>query len=224
MPEGLYYRSSRVGPQQGPSAWMLLEPIEWDWVCFRSKEKLYSLIQGWVVSWAGSRAHPPNRLWPGLLCRVWKMQGRGRVLSGCTATLFTCWIAWCLLPFWTDMFMLPRWVVHAGISHQTLVQSASVRSLHVAPYEQVRLDLAQRNPPPQKKLDFILLPDFIFISGEKNGLYLEHVYSGSQKITFCLFVSIWHSLLLKKKKKKKKKKSSSCFILPFSKDSVINLF
>lgn len=203
MPEGLYYRSSRVGPQQGPSAWMLLEPIEWDWVCFRSKEKLYSLIQGWVVSWAGSRAHPPNRLWPGLLCRVWKMQGRGRVLSGCTATLFTCWIAWCLLPFWTDMFMLPRWVVHAGISHQTLVQSASVRSLHVAPYEQVRLDLAQRNPPPPpKKVRLYFITRFYFYFwGIKWTLPGTCIFWVTKNNSFCLFVSIWHSLLLKKKKK-----------------------
>ena len=54
------YRHFQVGPQQGSSCPVSLEPVERGRVRFRSEGKLYSLIKAWRGASSRSRAHTPG--------------------------------------------------------------------------------------------------------------------------------------------------------------------
>ena len=59
-------------PSKGPPAPVLVEPIVWDRVQFRSKGKFRFSLREWKYWSFRSRAHAlPDRLWAELLCRIW---------------------------------------------------------------------------------------------------------------------------------------------------------
>ena len=77
----------KSGPSQGPLTLLLSKPIEWDWVQFGSKGKLYSLNRVWRGVSLGSRVGVPN-LWdlmPDDLRWIWYNTNRNKVHNKCNA-------------------------------------------------------------------------------------------------------------------------------------------
>ena len=72
------------------------QPTERDWVRFRSKGKLYSLIRKWRVGSSSSRAQAfPERPWAGLLCRISSLRSVeflwGRCSCAAHSSRSQCW-------------------------------------------------------------------------------------------------------------------------------------
>ena len=173
----MFYRPSRVGPQQGYSCLVLFKPMQRDGVRFRSKGKLYALIREWRGTSFYFTAHIfPERPWAGLLYRVPVCgEGRGsrgaqfsRGLSRCAAQVAQMPVRGQRLR--TRPAAILNWAVGVGRSHfslGTLVWSAWCKASARGP---LRASETGRSTK-EKMLDFILLPRFyIYFPGIVNGL------------------------------------------------------
>ena len=175
-----YPPSQGDSSQQGSSCPMVFKPVERDQVWLRHKGKLHSLIKEWRGSRLSSRVHTlPHRRnsWGrGCFIGILSMGREEGVLEfmwscfrqdGTTSRRSTRPAAAILSSVLRSASLTVCWAEGAGtatILHEELwSETLGPRPPHVAPYEQVKLDQAQRR---RKRLDFFYQLDSVFIPQE----------------------------------------------------------